>query len=1051
MVLSDLSVKRPVFASVISLLLIAFGLVAFERLPLREYPDIDPPVVSIDTSYPGAAATVVENRITEIIEDRVAGVEGIKFIESRSEDGRSRITVEFDVGRDVDSAANDIRDRVAGILDELPDEADPPEIQKVDTNDDVIMWLNLVSDRMSVLELTDYAERYLVDRFSALDGVARVRIGGGLSYAMRIWLDRTALAARGLTVNDVEDALRAENVELPAGSIESSERQFTVRMERSFRTPEEFEQLVLGRGEGGHLIRLGDVARVEKGAVEDRTFFRGNGVPMVGIGTIKQSQANMLAVTKTVREEAARLNPTLPEGMELKQSYDSSIFVRGAINEVYKTLAIAVCLVVLVIFLFLGSVRAMLVPAVTVPVSLVAAFIVLYVLGFSINLLTLLALVLAIGLVVDDAIVVLENIHRRMAMGETPLVAAFRGARQVAFAVVATTLVLVAVFVPIAFLQGDVGRLFSEFALTMAAAVAFSSLVALTLSPMIASKILKTDAGASPAGRAVNRGFGTVQQAYSRALAWTLRRPATVGCAFVLILAGAVALFQQIPAEYAPKEDRGAFYLVVNGPEGASFTHMEEYMDEIERRLMPLVENGEFIRLLVRAPRGFGNLESFNNGIVIILMNDWSKRRSGWNIMNDVRGRVGSLPGVRAFPVMRQGFGARLRKPVQFVIGGGTYDELTRWRDTLIEKIGENNPGLIGIDYDYKETKPQFRVVIDRDRAGDLGVTIGNVGRTLETILGSRRVTTYIDSGEEYDVILEGERAAQRTANNVENIYVRSSRSGQLIPLSNLIAIEEFADSQTLNRYNRVRAITIEANLADGYTLGEALSFLEELTREHLPETAIIDFKGESGDFRSTGESLLFVFLLGIVVVFLVLAAQFESYIHPLVIMLTVPLAMAGALLGLFLTGGTLNIYSQIGLVMLVGLAAKNGILIVEFANQLRDQGMPLRQAIVEASETRLRPILMTGITTAAGAVPLLLASGAGAETRIVIGTVVFSGVVAATLFTMFVVPSAYAFLARWTGSPGDTERRLRTELSKDGTGTVTPIDRDLVDRPAAE
>jgi len=1025
MLLSDVSVTRPVFASVISLLLIAFGLVSFDRLPLREYPDIDPPVVSIDTTYPGAAANVVETRVTEIIEDRIAGIEGIRFVESSSSDGRSRITVEFDVSRDIDAAANDIRDRVAGILDDIPEEADPPEIQKADSNDDVIMWLNLVSDRLSVLELTDYAERFLTDRFSALDGVARVRVGGGLSYAMRIWLDRTALAARGLTVEDVENALRADNVELPAGSVESRTRQFTVRVDRSFRTPQDFRTLVLSRGGDGYLVRLGDVARVEKGAVEDRTFFRGNEVPMVGIGIIKQSRANTLAVTAAARAEAGRINAALPDGMEIKQSFDTSVFVQGAIDEVYKTLFIAIILVVTVIYLFLGSFRAMLIPAVAVPVSLIATFIILFAFDFSINLLTLLALVLAIGLVVDDGIVVLENIHRRMDLGEPPLVAAFKGTRQVGFAVVATTLVLVAVFVPMTFLQGDVGRLFSEFALTMAAAVIFSSLVALTLSPMLASKLLKGGGTKTAVARGVERGFAPLQKAYRRALAVTIRKPLLIAAGFVVLLGGAVWLLQKIPTEYAPKEDRGAFFLIVNGPEGASYEYIESYMDEIERRLMPLVEKNEVSRLLIRAPRAFGNIESFNTGIGILVLTDWSERRSGWDIMADVRRRIADLPGVRAFPVMRQGFGGRVQKPVQFVIGGGTYQELTSWRDQIIAKVNEDNPGLVGLDHDYKETKPQLRVVVDRDRAGDLGVQLDSIGRTLETMLGSRRVTTYIDGGEEYDVIVEGERDAQRTPTSIENIYVRSGRTDALIPLSNLVTISEFADSRTLNRYNRVRAITLEANLADGYTLGEALTYLEGIAREILPPSAVIDFKGESQDFKESGDSLLFVFLLGIVVVFLVLAAQFESYIHPLIIILTVPLAIGGGLLGLYVTDNSLNIYSQIGLIMLVGLAAKNGILIVEFANQLRDQGAAFHDALLDASETRLRPILMTGITTAAGSVPLLLASGAGAETRIVIGTVVFSGVIAATLFTLFVVPAAYAVLARRTGSPGDVKRRL--------------------------
>jgi len=1028
MILSDMSVRRPVLASVISLLLVIFGLVSFSGLPLREYPDIDPPVVTIETLYPGASANVVETQITEPIEERIAGVEGIAFIESRSEDGLSAVTVEFDTGRDIDGAANDVRDRVSAILGDLPDEADPPEIQKVDANDDVIMWLNLVSDRMTVPALTDYAERYLVDRFSVLDGVARIRIGGGQNFAMRVWLDRSAMTARGIVVGDVEAALREENVELPAGSIESMERSFAVRVKRSFRSAEDFRNLVLLQGGDGYLVRLGDIARVERGTEEDRTFFRGNGVAMVGIGIIKQSTANAIEVAQAAKAEMNRLNPNLPSGMEIKQSYDTSVFVEGAVREVYKTLLIAIGLVVLVIYLFLGSVRATVVPAVTVPVSIVASFIVLNVLGFSVNLLTLLAIVLAIGLVVDDAIVVLENIYRRMQEnGESALVAAFAGTRQVGFAVIATSIVLVAVFVPIAFLEGDVGRLFSEFALTMAAAVFFSSLVALSLSPMLASKVLQKRTG-DDSSTVVDRVFRSVRRRYRRILKAALRFPLVVVALFALLVGGTVWLLVQIPTEYAPKEDRGAFFVIVNGPEGASYAYMEEYMDEIERRLMPFVESGEATRLLVRAPRTFSNYENFNTGIVIFVLDDWQRRRSAWAIMGDVRAKLSDLPGVRAFPVMRQGFGASIQKPFQFVIGGGTYAELAQWRDTLLEKIDADNPGLIGIDWDYKETKPQLQVSIDYDRAAKLGVTVGNIGRTLETLLGSRRVTTYIDDGEEYDVIVEGEREQQRTPSDLQHIYVRSSQSGGLIPLSNIVTLEEFADSPALNRYNRVRAITLEANLADDLTLGDALAYMEQLVETHLPEEVIIDYKGQSRDFKNSTRSIAFVFLLGIVVVFLVLAAQFESYINPFVILLTVPMAMAGGLLGLWITGNTLNLYSQIGLVMLVGLAAKNGILIVEFANQLRQRRLSFHHAILKASEVRLRPIVMTGITTATGAIPLILSSGAGAETRFAIGVVVLFGVLTATAFTLFVVPVAYSLFSRKAGLPGEVSRRLDRE-----------------------
>ena len=1030
MILSDLSVKRPVFAVVLSLLLVAFGLLAFNRLPLREFPNIDPPVVSVETIYRGASADVVESRITRVIEDRIAGVEGIRFIESSSEDGKSSISIEFNIERNIDAAANDIRDRVAGVLSLLPAEADSPDIQKVNSNEDVIMWLNLSSDRLSVPGLTDYAERYLIDRFSVLDGVARVRIGGAQSYAMRIWLNRNAMAARNITVNDVENALRRENVELPAGSIDSKDRQFTIRIKRQFRSEDDFKKLVINKTDD-HLIRLGDIARVTRAAEDTRLFFRGNGVPMVGIGIIKQSTANTLTVARAAKAEMNRLNPLLPEGMVIKQSYDSSVFIEDAVKEVYKTLGLAIVLVVLVIYLFLGSARATLVPAITVPISLIATSLVLLALDYSINMLTLLALVLAIGLVVDDAIVVLENIHRRMEKyGESRLLAAFRGTRQVGFAVIATTVVLIAVFVPISFLQGNLGRLFSEFSITMAAAVGFSSFVALSLSPMLASKILTPHQHVNKVTAFVDNQFQRLQVRYHHLLQLALQRKQVIIIIFIIIACLAFLFIKLIPDEYTPKEDRGAFFVLVDGPEGASYEYMKSYMDEIEQRLMPLIDSGEATRLLVRAPRGFGNVAAYNSGIAILVLSEWGKRRPAKIIMNEVRNKLSDLAGVRAFPVMRQGFGARIQKPLQFVIGGGTYEELAEWRNILLAKLNENNPGLRGIDWDYKETKPQMQVVIDYHRAADLGVTISNIGHTLETMLGSRRVTTYIDEGQEYYILLEGERDAQRTPTDIQNIYVRSDRSGKLIPLSNLVRIEEFADSIKLNRYNRVRSITIEANLVENYSLGDALNHMENLVKENLPAHAIIDYKGQSRDYKFAGESLFFIFALGLLVVFLVLAAQFESWIHPFVIMLTVPLAMTGALFGLYITGQTLNLYSQIGLIMLVGLSAKNGILIVEFANQLRDQGYNIRDALIEAADVRLRPIIMTGITTAAGALPLIFSFGAGTETRFVIGIVILFGVIASIFFTVFVVPVAYDLLAKYTRSPRAISLQLEKEIA---------------------
>ena len=1033
MLLSDISVKRPVFASVISLLLIAFGMVSYDRLSLREYPDIDPPIVTVEVQYAGAPANIVETRVTQLIEERIAGVEGIEFVNSSSSDGQSRVTIEFSISRDVNEAANDVRDRVAGIQDNLPDEAEPPEVQKVDSNDDVIIWQNLSSETMTVPELTDYAERYLVDQYSALDGVARIRVGGGLRYAMRIWLDRQALAARNLTASDVEQALRSENVELPAGSLQSDERIFKARVERQFQAPEDFQKLVLSRGEDGYLVRLGDVARVEKGVEEDRIMFRGNGVAMVGIGVIKQSTANTIDVADATKNLTDKLEKNLPEGMAISESYDASVFIKASIAEVYKTLFIAIGCVVFVIYIFLGSVRAMLIPAVTVPVSIIASFIVIFALGFSINLLTLLALVLAIGLVVDDAIVMLENIVRRIEeKNETPLVASYRGARQVGFAVIATTLVLIAVFVPITFLEGDVGRLFTEFALTIAAAVAFSSLVALTLVPVLASKLLK------PVNKdksnfvldKINNGFDKMRRGYMYVLLKCLRLPILMVALFVVLIGGTIILYPNVTQEFTPKEDRGAFFVSVSAPEGSSFNYIEEYMDEIEATLMPYVDSGEFKRLLLRAPRGFGSIENFNSGFVIIILDDWANRRSAFKIMDEVREKLSYLPGIRAFPIMRQGLGGGTGKPLQFVLGGATYEELAEWRDIILEKIEEDNPGFEGLDSDYKETRPQIDFTVNYDRAADLGVSISEIGETLQTLMGGKNVTTYLENGEEYDVTIEGERSMQTSFSDIESIYVRSDTTGQLIPLSNLVDISEYGAAETLSRYNRIRAITLESNLADGYALGDALAHLEKLVDENLPETAVVDYKGQSRDFVTSGNSIIFVFILGLAVVFLVLAAQFESYIHPIVIMLTVPLATGGGLFGLWLFDGTLNIYSQIGLIMLVGLAAKNGILIVEFANQLRDEGIEFSKALVDACDIRFRPILMTGLTTIAGTIPLIISSGAGAETRTTIGIVVLWGVVAATLFTLFIVPVAYSLITRKTTSPNAVANRLEEEIN---------------------
>ncbi len=1033
MFLSDISVTRPVLAMVFSILLVAFGLLSFQNLPLRELPDIDPPVVSVDTIYRGASADIVDTRITQPLEDSISGIEGIDQIESVSRDGRSSITITFTLARDIDDAANDVRSSIARSIDDLPDEAEPPEIAKAEADASPIMWFNLASETMDRMELTDYARRYIVDRMSVVEGVARVFVGGAQNYAMRIWLDRNQLAARGLTVADVERALRAENVELPAGRIESRDRQFTVRVDRNYQTADDFADLVLQEGADGYLIRLRDVARIERAAEQFRSEFRGNTIDMVGLGVVRQSTSNILEVAEGARAEVERIRPSLPDGTDIYYSFDSSVFVETSVEEVYRTLLIAIGLVVLVIYLFLGTFRAALIPAVTVPVCLIGSLSLLALFGLSINLLTLLALVLSIGLVVDDAIVVLENVQRRVDLGEPRLVAAYRGARQVGFAVLATTIVLISVFVPIVFMEGNIGRLFGELAIAIASAVALSSFVALTLSAMMCSKLLKESGSRGLVARVVDRIVDAVRASYMASLRLVIDRPSIIAMFLLLIIGSTYLLFRLVPSELAPPEDRGSFFMVVRGPEGQSFATTTQTMRKIEEILIPYVESGEFNRVLLRVPGSFGGGEEFNTGAGIIVMSHWNERdRNGLDILNEVRRKVSAIPDAQIFPVMRQGFGRGSGgQPIQFVIGGTDYGELANWRDLMMDRIADY-PGIVNAQTDLRETQPQLRVQIDIDRAADLGVSVIEIGSTLETMLGGRRVTTFLDRGEEYDVIIEGETDDQRQPNDLTNIFVRSERTGELIPLSNLVTLKELADPAQLHRYNRLRAVTIEAGLGDNVPLGEALAFLETTAREILPDVAQIDYKGQSKEFQDSQSSLYFTFALALVIVFLVLAAQFESFVHPFVIMLTVPVAIAGGFYGLFMIGSSLNIYSQIGMIILVGLAAKNGILIVEFANQMRDAGLEIREAVMRAAETRFRPIIMTGLSTAFGAVPLIVAEGAGSGSRETIGIVVFSGVLFATLLTLFVVPVFYLTFGRYTKPPGYVARELETWERKD-------------------
>jgi multidrug efflux pump len=1028
MQLSDLSVRRPVFAAVLAILLTIVGIVAFMSLSVREYPDTDPPIVSVQTTYTGAAANVVESRITQPLEDVLSGIEGIQTISSRSRDGASEITIEFAPGSDVNVAANDVRDRVGGAANDLPEEALAPQVRKVDADAQPIMYLIVSRPGWTRLQVSDYVDRNLLDRFATINGVARVFIGGETRPSMRVWLNSAKLAAFRLTPADIETALRSQNVELPAGRLESSQQNVTLRVNRNFETPESFQGLVVGRGPDGYQVKLGDVARVEQGAENPYSSFRLNGQSSAGIGVVRQSGANTLAVADAAKAMAVQLQPDLPENMSMSVASDDSLFIGRAIEGVWHTLGEAAVLVVLVIFLFLGSWRATLIPAITVPISLLGSFAVLWMFGFSINLLTLLALVLAIGLVVDDAIVVLENVYHRIEQGESPLVASFNGTRQVGFAVISTTLVVCAVFVPICFLSGQTGLLFRELAVAMIAAVAFSGFLALSLTPMLCSKLLRKEERGKFTGW-TERQFLKLEAFYGRQLDRSLNKPLfpLLGVALFLLASGLA--YATLQAELVPSEDQGIAQVNITAPEGTSFAQMDKYMLEAQAKLLPLVGQGAVRSIITRVPGGFSASDDFNNGNFNLFLKPWEERTlTTQDIVEQVNKIVATLPAVRGNAQVRSALSRGRGQPVGFVIAGQSYEGLVAARDRIMLATADN-PGIINLDSDYKETKPQLRIDVDTTRAGDLGVSVDAVSQALQTLLGSRRVSTYVDRGEEYRVIVQAEDAGRSKLSDLSGIYVRA-RDGSVVPLSSVVTTREVSGPRDLGRFNKLRAITLSGALAPGYTLGQALTFLEAQARLS-PEVLAVGYRGESQAFKETGGSILIVFALTILIVYLVLAAQFESFVHPAVIITTVPLAVAGGLIGLAIFGQTLNLYSQVGIVMLVGLAAKNGILIVEFANQLRDEGVAIADAIRQAAGRRLRAILMTSIATIAGAVPLAIAGGAGGAARAAIGLVIISGVSLATVITLFLIPILYSRLAQRTGSPQAVGRELDAALGE--------------------
>ena len=1031
MFLTDLSIKRPVVATVMSLILVIFGLITFQEIPTDELPDVQPPIVTIQTDYKGASAEIVDTQITQKIEDFVGGTPGLEIIDSFSEDESSRITLTFETNLNLDDVTNDVRSSVARVVDNLPDGAEQPEIFKQSAGMRTTMWLSFNSDDMSDLELTDYADRYLTDAFSTVSGVGRVRLGGQRELSLRVWLDPLALAARDLTTQEVEQALRKENIEFPAGRIESKDIDLTIKLDKAYQNLENYKKLPLKRAKDGSIITLEDVARVEVGAESTRTLFKGNGKQVVGIGIYQQSDANTISVANGVKKKIKEIETSLPPGTSLEVSFDRSNYIKAAINEVYKTLAIALILVTIIIYLFLGNIRALIVPIIALPVSLISTFLAIYIFDFSINLFTLMALVLAIGIVVDDAIVMLENIVRRIELGETPLVAAYKGAKQVSFAIIATTVVLVAVFVPLVFIKGITGVLFTQTAITLASAVIISSFVALSLSPMLASKFLKKNMPKSKIVIKFEKFLKNITHSYRSSLLLWIKKKKIIIFFLSITLGLTVFLFIFTPKELIAPEDRGAFFVIIKAPQGSGFNFTKSKAEDIEKLLLPEVGKGEYRKLIMRVP-GFGkSSKQVNSGFIIVLLEPWSKRdRHGVKIMRESFRKIGRVPGVLAFPIMPQGIrSGGVESPVQFVILGNTYNELIEWKE-LIKNKARKNPGLTSIQDDFDLNKPQLNVQIDQKKAADLGVSTEDIGRTIETIFGSKSVTRFTQDGKEYSIILQGDIKDRQEPDSINKVFVRSKNNGKLVSISNLVTYSEEGQSPFLARYNRQKAVTISARLVGDYSLDEALKFLVNVVEENTPQ-AKIAYKGESEEYKKTNNQLYVIFALALITAYLAMCAQFESWRHPLTIMLTVPLAILGGILGLLVVGSSLNVYSQIALIILIGLSAKNGILIVEFANQLRKEGKKFEVAIIEASTIRLRPILMTSLSTIFGVLPLIIGSGPGAASRLTVGITIFGGMLFSTFFTLYVIPAIYSLIGKNTQRIDAVEIELNKQLKK--------------------
>ncbi len=1039
MFITDLSIRRPVVSWVMSLILILFGLFVFWKLPVRELPSgIQPPVVQVQVDYTSASAPIVDQEVTQVLEDVIGGAEGIKNIDSKSQNGRSTIKIEFDTSIDLDNAANDIRERVARVVDNLPSESDPPQILKQAAGFTTTMWLGLSSSTWSDLELGDYAERYLVDTFSSVKNVGRILVGGLRELSVRVWVDPIKLAANDLTVQEVERALRGENIRLPAGTLEANNIDLTLNLDKSYNSIENIKQLPIKKT-NKKVVVLSDVANIEFGPVSEKTLFKAQSkgklnLKTVGIGIYARSGASTVELSKEIKKKIAEVKKSLPEGLELEISFNRATYIGAAINEVYKTLIIAFVLVVIIIYLFLGNLKAVIVPAIALPVSLIASFLGIYIFGLSINIFVLLSFILAIGIITDDSVIMTDAIYRRIENGENPLVAAYKGSKQITFAIIATTLILVAVFLPLIFIEGISGKLFRETAIALSFSIVVSSFVALTLSPMLASKFLDRKKNKNFIIQKFEKFFLGFSKFYQETLNALVNKTKTISIFIIFIIVASVLLFNFSKKELLPMEDRGAYLVIGFTDEGSSFEYTQEKAQVIEKRLIPLLqaEDSPYSRFIMRVP-GFGSsATSYNSFIIIALLDHWKNRKQdSQSVMRQAIGKIVTVPQAVAFPISPQSIRvSSYNKPVQMVIYGSTYEELENIQNQVIRKL-RRNKNLSRLESDYSRNKPEVKLIINKSKAKDLGVSTENIGKSLETLYGGKRVTTFNRLGKEYPIILQQYLSDRRNKDGISKIFVRSDTSGKLISLVNLVDFKEEGSAKELARYNRQRAVTISANISENYTLSEAIKFLENTMAEVSPKSQIT-WKGKSEEVKETSNELFIIFALALLTAYLVMAATFNSFIHPFIIILTVPLAIFGGLVFILFLNSSVNIFSQIALIILIGISTKNSILIVDYANQIRTTGKNIETAVKEACNIRFRPIIMTSLSTMIAMLPLVIGNigpGAGEGSRLAVGATILGGMIISTFFTLYVTPTMYLTLAKNTKRIDSVDIELKKEL----------------------